>query len=239
MNQNLLGPSWYPRLKEEIEKPYFQELTKTLRQEYSQHKIYPKPDEIFKALQLAPFESVKVVMISQDPYPFGQADGLAFSTTWEDTPFSLRMIFRELDRDVIRTKDYREYKNAFPTNSLINWAKEGVLLLNRVLTVRAEHTNSHKELGWQQFTNRVIRMLAEDKSPKAFVLWGAEARKGFIEAIQGVVVDTDHLVLESGHPASGSHGKDKYSGNGHFSKINHWLKKQSVTPIRWDLTNTK
>lgn len=179
-------------------------------------------------------------MISQDPYPYGQADGLAFSTSYDETPFSLRMIFRELDRNIIKTKDYKEYKASFTTNSLESWAKEGVLLLNRVLTVRSEETNSHKEIGWQQFTDKILELLWHRDEPVAFVLWGSEAKK----ALEGVVSRSNlasdlHLILDSGHPASGSHGKDKFSGNGHFAKINHWLKRRGQEPINWELNDKR
>lgn len=173
-------------------------------------------------------------MLSQDPYPYGQAHGLAFSTTQEETPFSLRMIFRELDRDLIKTTNYKEYKQAFPTNNLTKWAERGVLLLNTILTVRSEQTNSHAEIGWKPFTREIIKQLYWQNNPIAFVLWGSEAKKEFVLAKDGLHND-HHLILEGGHPASGSHGKDKFSGNSHFSKINHWLKKQNVDEINWRL----
>ncbi len=237
MNQELLGDSWYQVLKEEVEKPYFQKLREDLRQEYRIAKIYPAPSDIFRAFKLTPFEETRVIIIGQDPYPFGNtADGLAFSTRSNDTPASLRYILREVDRDVVKTTNHAEYKNAFPTNSLEAWAKQGVLLLNSSLTVRAGVPKSHEKLGWQEFINFIISNLWQDTTPKTFVIWGSEARNVFSNGVQGLS-DTGHLILDTGHPASGTHGKDKFSGCNHFSKINHYFYRKGLPEINWKLND--
>lgn len=145
------------------------------------------------------------------------------------------MIFRELDRDIIKTTNYKEYKEAFPTNDLSKWSQRGVLLLNTVLTVRSGQTGSHAEIGWKEFTNKIVELLYLDTAPKAFILWGSEAKKAFVQA-KGDVHSDFHLVLEHGHPASGSHGTDKFSGNSHFSKTNHWFERQGLPGIDWRLS---
>lgn len=232
MNKELLGDSWYQVLKEEMDKPYFQHLKEELRKEYSIAKVYPAPSLIFRAFQLTPFEEVKVILLGQDPYPFGSntADGLAFSTGNEETPASLRYILREVDRDVIKTTTYEEYKQAFPTNKLDTWAKQGVFLLNTSLTVRAGLPQSHNHLGWDEFIRTVLIKLSLDDRPKVFVGWGSEAQK-----VLSYVNTDKHLHLYSGHPASGTHGKDKFSGCNHFSKINYYFYRKGLPEINWKL----
>lgn len=227
----MLGDSWFPLLEEEINKPYFKQLKETLREEYQNYRVCPAPQDICKAFKLTPLDKVKCVALSQDPYPFGQADGLAFSASNTTlTPYSLRMIFREVDRDVVRTKDLNGFREAFPDNNLAPWALQGVFLINTVLTVRAEQTNSHLELGWQTFTSKVLDLLYEDNTPKVFLGFGAEAQKSLRKYDW-----SKHKLIEAGHPASGAHGKDKFSGCNFASKTNHWLTKQGVEPINWRL----
>lgn len=237
MNQQLLGDQWYPLLKDEIEKEYFKKLKDSLRQEYTTNKCYPSPTDIFKVFQLCPLEKVRVVMLSQDPYPSQHAHGLAFSSMQHDTPYSLQIILREVDRDIVRTENYKEFKEAFPTNNLTKWVQQGVFLLNVNLTVRAGIPMSHNNLGWQEFTTRVLELLIADKNPKVFVTLGAEANKTFISIVTRTVVDesNNHYILEVGHPASGAHGKDKFSGCRIFSKINLYFLKNSLPLINWKL----
>lgn len=231
MNRTLMGDEWFEFMKDELNQTYFFTLKERVREEYKRYQVCPAAIAIFRAFQLTPPDKVKVIIIGQDPYPFNNdATGLAFSTNNPTTPYSLKMIFRELDRDIVRTTNISEFLQHFPDNDLTPWAKEGVFLLNTVLTVRANETNSHKDLGWQEFTSAVIKKLHEDQRPKVFIAWGAEAQK----LLKGYTWET-HLLLESGHPASGSHGKDKFSGNLNFSKANNWLVKQGIPPVNWVL----
>lgn len=232
MNKEMMGESWFNQLQQELEQPYFQNIKEQLRNEYSTYKIYPKPIEIFKAFQLTPFEKTRVVILGQDPYPFGNhAHGLAFSSQQQDTPASLKVILREVDRDIVKTKTLEEFKKAFPTNDLTNWAKQGVLLLNTSLTVRAGEPLSHNHIEWNKFVTKVLQLLWLDKSPKVFVLWGKEAQN----TLKNVITDetNHHKILTAGHPATASKGKDKFSGCNHFSKINYWFWRQNLPEINW------
>lgn len=173
-------------------------------------------------------------MMAQDPYPFNDhADGLAFSSKQVETPPSLRLILRELDRDVLHTHTYEEYKKCVPHNNLESWARQGVFLINSCLTVRAGESNSHSHLGWQTFIAECLKQLIEDDSPKVFVLWGSEAQETFKEVGRDSI---KHLVLTSGHPASALHGKDRFSGCNHFSKINQHFRKLNLPQIEWRIS---
>lgn len=236
MNKEMLGESWYPVMLPELQKDYFETLKEELRKEYFEYKVCPEPQNIFKAFQLTPFENVKVVMVGQDPYPYNDdANGLAFSSNNTITPFSLRVIFRELDRDVLKTQTFTEYRKLIPNNDLTPWAKQGVFLINTVLTVRGGQANSHSKLGWQEFTHKVINNLWMNPAPKVFMAWGSEAQNVFKDLVEDESSGDSHLLLETGHPASGAHGKDKFSGCNHFSKANHWLQKHGIEPIEWSL----
>jgi len=232
----MLGP-WWPLLEQEVNQPQFQQIKEKLKQEYSSAKVYPAPNDIFRAFQLTPFERTRVVMLGQDPYPYGggHADGLAFSSKLEETPASLRIILREVDRDVVKTNNYEEYKAAFPTNKLDKWANQGVLLLNTCLTVRAGEPNSHKELGWQQFIEYVLDLLWDSSEPRIFVLWGTQAQQVMAPVVKKKPEQYHHVIFESGHPASGTHGKDKFSGCNHFSKINYYFYRNGLPEIDWKL----
>lgn len=235
MNRQLLSDSWFDLLKEEMEREYFLKLKEQLVTEYKNTRIYPAPQDIFKVFQLCKFEDVRVVIIASDPYPSGEhACGIALSTYQKDTPYSLQMILREVDRDIVRTKDYKEFKEAFPNNDLTPWVKQGVFLLNTVLTVRAGEVGSHGHLGWQQFTSKVLQMLWSDGKPKVFVVLGADARKSLLFITKG---EKTHLVIEGGHPASGAHGRDKFSGVGFPSKINRYFKLKDLPEINWKLND--
>lgn len=218
-----------------MEKPYFLKLKEELKLEYGQHAVRPAPADIFRAFQLTPIENVRVLMLGQDPYPYrNEADGLAFSSKLPDTPASLRYILREVDRDVVRSKTNEEYKQAFPTNQLDSWAKQGVFLLNTSLTVRAGEPKSHEHLGWHEFIHAVITKIHQYDSSKIFVGWGSEAQK-----ILSFYDTGKYYHLYSGHPASGAHGKDKFSGCNHFSKINYYFYRNNEPEIDWKLYGTE
>lgn len=232
MNQKLLF-DWYPLLKEEMEKDYFLKLKEQLTTEYKTTRVYPQPQNIFKVFQLCKFEDIRVIILASDPYPAGNhAHGIALSSLQKDTPYSLQMILREVDRDVVKTKDYSEFKEAFPNNDLTPWVKQGVFLLNTVLTVRANEVGSHGHLGWQQFTGKVLEMLWLDTKPKVFVILGKEAKDSLNKVTKG---EKNHYIIEAGHPASGAHGRDKFSGVQFASKINRYFKLNNLPEINWCL----
>ncbi|KAA6342294.1 Uracil-DNA glycosylase [termite gut metagenome] len=213
--------SWKLRLQPEFEKGYFHILTDFVREEYKQYTIYPPGSLIFNAFNLCPFDKVKVVIIGQDPYHGpGQAHGLCFSVN-DGVPFppSLINIFQEIKNDI--------GGNTPQSGNLTRWAKQGVLLLNATLTVRAHLAGSHQNKGWEVFTDAAIRLLAEERSNMVFILWGAYAQR------KGAFIDrTKHLVLTSAHPSPLS----AYSGffnNKHFSRTNEYLKSYGDTEIVW------
>jgi len=213
--------SWKEKLREEFEKEYFIGLTDFVREEYRTRQVFPPGNRIFNAFDLCPFESVKVVIIGQDPYHnIGQAHGLCFSVTdGTDFPPSLVNIFKELNRDL-----------GVPVPSsgnLERWASQGVLLLNAILTVRAHQALSHQNKGWERFTDAVIAILNRDRENLVFMLWGAYAQN------KGAAIDPSrHLVLKTVHPSplSASRG---FFGCSHFSKCNEWLKERGMEPVGW------
>ncbi len=216
-----IEPQWKKVLQQELHKPYFQQLTEFVKTEYHTHPVYPKGNEIFSALNLCPLNKVKVVILGQDPYHGpNQAHGLCFSVR-EGIAFppSLRNIFKELQADTGKPA---------PTNGdLTHWAKQGVLLLNATLTVRAHEAGSHQNKGWETFTDAAIKAVSETKNNVVFILWGAYAQK------KGALIDrSKHFVLESVHPSplSASRG---FFGNNHFSKTNSFLISKRIEPIAW------
>jgi uracil-DNA glycosylase len=213
--------SWSAVLSEEFDKPYFKALTEFVRSEYQSKTIYPEGKDIFSAFDHCPMDQVKVVILGQDPYHGpGQAHGLAFSVK-EGVPFppSLANIFKELKRDL---------DIPFPTHgSLERWADQGVFLLNATLTVQAHQAGSHQNKGWEEFTDAVIRTLANQRSNIVFMLWGAYARKK-----AAVIPDEKHLKLYAPHPSPLSAHRG-FIGCGHFSKANEYLKEQGIDPIVW------
>jgi uracil-DNA glycosylase len=216
-----IEPSWENLLVGEFEKPYFSQLTTFIKDEYSKHVIFPSGKDIYNAFNLCPVESVKVVIIGQDPYHGpGQAHGLCFSVNDGIAfPPSLRNIFKEIKNDI---------GTPIPeTGNLTRWAIQGVLLLNATLTVRAHQAGSHQKKGWETFTDQVIQHLSESKEHLVFLLWGAYAQQ------KRKLIDTEkHLVLESVHPSplSASRG---FFGNHHFSKSNEYLISNGLEPVRW------
>lgn len=217
-----MHPSWKKVLKDEFEKPYFKELMKFVDAEYEKHTVYPLYENVFQAFQLCTFDDVKVVIIGQDPYPNeGEAHGLCFSVAREKRiPPSLKNIFKEMEDDL--GKPIPEHGN------LESWAKQGVLLLNAVLTVVAKSTNSHQKKGWERFTDAVIEKISQKKENVVFLLWGNYAKK------KGKKVNTEkHLILESGHPSPLSAIRGHWFGNKHFSKTNDYLAAHNKSLIRW------
>jgi len=216
-----IAPEWKVRLSEEFGKPYFQQLVAFVKSEYKSGTVYPPGPEIFKAFDACPFDKVTVVIIGQDPYHGpGQANGLCFSVNDNvRMPPSLVNIFKEIQADL--------GKPFPPTGNLERWARQGVLLLNATLTVRASSPGSHQNKGWEIFTDAVIRRLSEEKENVVFMLWGAYAQK------KGEVIDRSrHLVLKAAHPSPFSADRG-FFGCGHFSKANAYLKSKALNEIDW------
>lgn len=213
--------SWKNRLADEFEKPYFQPLIDFVRNEYRTNMVYPPGGEIFHAFDACSFDQVKVVIIGQDPYHGpGQANGLCFSVRdGVKMPPSLVNIFKEIKSDL--------GKPIPSTGNLERWSKQGVLLLNATLTVRASSPGSHQNKGWEVFTDAVIRKISKEKSNVVFLLWGSYAQK------KGEVIDrSKHLVLMSAHPSPFSADRG-FFGSRHFSKTNDYLKKNGIPEIEW------
>ena len=218
-----LGNDWDIILADEWEKPYYKKLRAFLKEEYATRTIYPDMHDIFNALKYTSFADTKVVIIGQDPYHGeGQAHGLCFSVKKGVTPPpSLKNIYKELHSDIgFEIPNHGE---------LVSWAKQGVLMLNNVLTVREAMPNSHKGMGWEIFTDRVISELNKKETPVVFLLWGANAQK------KAEIIDNPlHHKLISVHPSplSASRG---FLGCKHFSKTNEILDKKHIKPINWDI----
>lgn len=211
MSMVKLGNDWDRILAGEFEKEYYLELRQFLKQEYANHAVYPDMHDIFNALKLTPYQQVKVVILGQDPYHEpGQAHGLCFSVKHGvEKPPSLVNIFKELQSDT----------GIVPPNHgcLEDWARNGVLLLNTVLTVRRGQANSHKGRGWEQFTDRVIMSLNERELPMVFILWGANA-----QAKEAMITNPGHLIIKSAHPSPLSAHRGFWGGH-YFSKANQFL----------------
>lgn len=220
-----MEPGWKKILKAEFTKNYFQQVVTLLKTEKLQHKvIYPPGSQIFNAFELTPFESVKVVLLGQDPYHgAGQAHGLSFSVPeGVNPPPSLINIYKEIQTDLGIGMPAR-YGN------LTKWAQQGVLLLNAFLTVRANEPASHAKSGWEDFTNSVISKLSQERKGIVFLLWGK-----FAQQKQELIDETKHYVLKAAHPSPFSVEKGFY-GCKHFSKTNELLMKQGTEPIDWKL----
>ena len=213
--------SWKSRLQGEFEQDYFRQLTDFVRAEYAQTTVYPKGSNIFRAFDLCPFHQLKVVILGQDPYHEpGQAQGLAFSVPdGVKIPPSLVNIYKEIKDDV---------GTDIPVSGdLTRWTKQGVLLLNATLTVRAHLAGSHQRRGWEQFTDKVISIISSGKDYVVFLLWGSYAQS------KAPLIDTTrHLVLKSPHPSPLSAHRG-FFGNQHFSLTNHFLTQHGMTPIQW------
>ena len=214
---------WDEILKDEFEKPYYKELRAFLKREYSTRRIYPEMNDIFNSLKCSSFKDTRVVIIGQDPYHgAGQAHGMCFSVKkGVEPPPSLKNIFKELESDVgFKIPDHGE---------LTSWAKQGVLLLNTVLTVREGAPNSHKGKGWESFTDRVISELNKKDTPVVFLLWGANAK-----AKAKIIDNPRHVKLETVHPSPLS-AYGGFFGCKHFSKTNEILIASGQKPINWQI----
>lgn len=218
-----LGNEWDEILREEFESDYYRRIRAILKKEYAEYEIYPPKEDIFNALRYTSYSDVKAVLLGQDPYHGpGQAHGLCFSVRpGVEPPPSLKNIFRELETDMGLEP---------PTSGCLTpWAQEGVLLLNTTLTVRRGQANSHKNLGWTQFTDAVIRKLNDRAQPIVFLLWGGNARSK-----RELITNPQHLVLETVHPSPLS-AYNGFFGCRHFSQCNEFLMKHGIAPIDWTL----
>jgi uracil-DNA glycosylase len=221
----MLKNDWAPLLEGEMEKTYYQQLRKVLREEYQTKVIYPDQDDIYNALQFTAFNETKVVIIGQDPYHGpGQAHGLSFSVKpGVKIPPSLKNIYKELQTDL---------GCSIPNHGhLVEWTKQGVLLLNAVLTVQAGIPNSHKSLGWEMFTDKVIETLDQRETPVVFILWGR-----FAQQKQQLITSSKHLIIKSPHPSPFSAHKG-FFGSRPFSQTNAFLRKIGSKEINWQITN--
>lgn len=213
---------WKQFIQEEKKKEYYLSLSRKLKEEYETQTIYPPYTQVFEAFKLTPLDSIKVVILAQDPYHGPkQAMGLAFSVTEEvKLPPSLINILKEISS---------EFNTPFPIGcgNLTRWANQGVFLLNTVLTVREGKPNSHKGIGWEIFTDNVIKLLNDHPSPKVFMLWGANAISK-----EKCINTQNNLVLKSAHPSPLSAYRG-FFGNNHFIKANEFLESKGLTPIIW------
>ena len=219
----MLGNDWDIILKDELEKDYFKKLLEIIKKEYKEKTIYPKQTEIFKAFRNTPYKDVKVVILGQDPYHGeNQAEGLSFSVkVGVDQPPSLKNIFKELNSDL---------GCSIPKHgSLVKWSEEGILLLNTVLTVEKDKAASHKDLGWEIFTDEVIKKLNEKNEPIVFILWGSFARSK-----KKLITNKNHYIIESAHPSPLS-AYNGFFGSKPFSKTNNFLISKGLKPIDWEI----
>lgn len=218
-----LEESWLARLKGEFEQEYMFKLKQFLLRERESHVVYPRGSDMFNAFNMTPFDDVKVVLLGQDPYHGpGQAHGLCFSVRdGVDAPPSLVNIFKEIERDLGLPRPNH--------GNLTGWARQGVFLLNTVLSVRQKAAKSHQGQGWETFTDRVIQSLGSEKENLVFLLWGSSARS------KAAMIDRErHLVLEAPHPSPLSAHRG-FLGCGHFSKANAWLEEKGIAQINWSL----
>lgn len=219
----MIGNDWDKVLEEEFKKDYFIKLMNGVREEYKKKTIYPRKDQVFNAFRYTPYKDVKVVILGQDPYHGeGEAEGLSFSVPLNiRKPPSLVNIFKELHDDL---------GCSIPTHgSLHSWAKEGVLLLNAVLTVVKDHAASHQGMGWELFTDDVIKLINEKEEPVVFILWGRYARSK-----KKLITNPKHFIIESAHPSPLS-AYNGFFGSRPFSKTNDYLKKVGLKPINWEI----
>ena len=220
-----INNDWLDALKGEFSKPYYKKLFETVNQEYRTHRVYPPADDIFNAFHLTPLKDVKVVILGQDPYHGdGQAEGLSFSVKpGVDIPPSLVNIYQELHDDLGCT---------IPSHgNLVKWAEQGVLLLNTVLTVRAHQANSHRGIGWEEFTDAAIMALNSQDRPIVFILWGAPAQRK-----ARMLTNPKHLILKAPHPSPLSAYRG-FFGSKPFSQTNDYLRAHGVEPIDWQIEN--
>ncbi len=221
----MIQNDWLEPLNPEFRKPYYAELFQFVKEEYATRKVFPPADDIFNAFHLTPLSQVKVVILGQDPYHNdGQAHGLCFSVKPDvDVPPSLVNIYQELHDDL---------GCYIPNNGyLTKWAKQGVLMLNTVLTVRAHQANSHRGKGWEEFTDAAIRILNEQDRPIVFILWGSPAQKK-----AAMLHNPKHLILKSPHPSPLSAYRG-FFGSRPFSQTNEFLERNGLEPVDWQIEN--
>ena len=219
--QVTLESTWMKALKDETEKPYFIVLLNKVQKAYMADTVFPPSKQVFQALSLCSLKQVRVVILGQDPYHgSGQAHGLSFSVPdGIKTPPSLQNIYKEIKSDL---------GHNIPTSgNLEHWAKQGVLLLNTTLTVESGKPGSHQKLGWETFTDAIIKKISDEKERVVFLLWG-----NFARSKKSLIDGTKHLVLEAPHPSPFS-AHTGFSGCKHFSKTNTYLEQNDITPIRW------
>lgn len=222
----MIDNDWLPALKEEFGKPYYKDLYGFVKKEYSTHVVYPPADDIFNAFHFTPLSEVKVVILGQDPYHNeNQAHGLSFSVpvSQKEIPPSLQNIYKELQDDL---------GCYIPNNGYLEkWARQGVLLLNTVLTVRAHAANSHQGKGWEIFTDAVINSVNAQDRPIVYLLWGTPARRK-----APMLTNPKHLILEAPHPSPLSAYRG-FFGCRHFSACNRFLEEHGSEPIDWQIEN--
>ena len=217
-----INKSWNKILENELKKDYFISLLKTTEFNYNNSTCFPEKSKIFSALNHCSFEKLKIVIIGQDPYHgINQANGLSFSVnSSEKSPPSLRNIFIEINNDL---------KTPLRTNgNLTDWANQGVLLLNSVLSVEIGKPGSHSKIGWETFTDKLIKIISEQKSNIVFMLWGGYAKKK-----EKLIFENNHLILKTGHPSPLSANRGYWFGNKHFSKCNSFLINKNIQPVKW------
>ena len=223
---SMLTNDWQVAIKDEFQKPYYKELYNFVKEEYSNKVVYPPSDDIFNAMHLTPLNDVKVLLLGQDPYHnVNQAHGLSFSVlpSQPEIPPSLQNIYKELNSDL---------GCYIPNNGYLEkWAKQGVLLLNTVLTVRAHEANSHKGMGWEKFTDAIIQAVNEQDRPVVYLLWGKPAQSKI-----PMLNNPKHLILKAPHPSPLSAYRG-FFGCRHFSQANEFLKANGVEPIDWQIEN--
>ena len=220
-----ISNDWLPALQDEFKKPYYKKLHQTIVQEYNTRPVFPSADDIFNAFHLTPLKDVKVVILGQDPYhDVGQAHGLCFSVKPDvEIPPSLVNIYKELHDDL---------GCYIPNNGyLTKWAEQGVLLLNTVLTVRAHQANSHRGIGWEEFTDAAIKVLNEQDRPIVFILWGRPAQMK-----ETMLTNPKHMILKAPHPSPLSSYRG-FFGSKPFSKTNAFLRENGLQEIDWQIEN--
>ena len=221
-----INNDWLDALKEEFSKPYYRELFKKVNEEYSRYQIFPPADDIFNALHLTPLKEVKVVILGQDPYHNEhQAHGLSFSVLPDqrEIPPSLQNIYKELHDDL---------GCYIPDNGYLEkWARQGVLMLNTVLTVRAHQANSHQGHGWEQFTDAILEAVNQEDRPIVYLLWGRPAQSKI-----PMLTNPKHLILKAPHPSPLSAYRG-FFGCRHFSQTNAFLESHGASPIDWQIEN--
>ena len=219
----MITEKWDKILEEEYKKEYFIKLLKTLQIEYRTKTIFPPKHDVFRAMRLTDYDNIKVVILGQDPYHGeGEAEGLSFSVRdGIRKPPSLKNIFKELEDDL----GYKEPQS----ESLVKWAKEGVLLLNSLLTVEKDKPLSHKKLGWERFTDEIIKKINEKETPVVFILWGAYAKSK-----KTYITNKNHYIIESTHPSPFS-ARNGFFGSKPFSKTNKFLISKKISPVNFKL----